>query len=130
MEDKSSNLINEILFDYMISSIKSYEDVIVLLDKIDNPELLKRQQKLRIVMKLIKYSRSYDEIMNVKDYYVKILRYPLTEKQVWRIIKKLVWASANDQQLNEVRCYARSKGYLGLYMKVLFSKLVAEILET
>ena len=130
MEDKSSNLINEILFDYMISSIKSYEDVIVLLDKIDNPELLKRQQKLRIVMKLIKYSRSYDEIMNVKDYYVKILRYPLTEKQVWRIIKKLVWASANDQQLNEVRCYARSKGYLGLYMKVLFNKRVAEILET
>lgn len=130
MEDKSSNLINEILFDYMISSIKSYEDVIVLLDKIDNPELLKRQQKLRIVMKLIKYSRSYDEIMNVKDYYVKILRYPLTEKQVWRIIKKLVWASANDQQLNEVRCYARSKGYLGLYMKVLFNKCVAEILET
>ena len=130
MEDKSSNLINEILFDYMISSIKSYEDVIVLLDKIDNPELLKRQQKLRIVMKLIKYSRSYDEIMNVKDYYVKILRYPLTEKQVWRIIKKLVWASANDQQLNEVRCYARSKGYLGLYMKVLLNKCLAEILET
>ena len=130
MEDKSSNLINEILFDYMISSIKSYEDVIVLLDKIDNPELLKRQQKLRIVMKLIKYSRSYDEIMNVKDYYVKILRYPLTEKQVWRIIKKLVWASANDQQLNEVKCYARSKGYLGLYMKVLFNKCMAEILKT
>ena len=130
MEDKSSNLINEILFDYMISSIKSYEDVIVLLDKIDNPELLKRQQKLRIVMKLIKYSRSYDEIMNVKDYYVKILRYPLTEKQVWRIIKKLVWASANDQQLNEVRCYARSKGYLGLYMKVLFNKRMAEFLQT
>jgi len=129
MKDKSTFLINDDVFNDMIRSVKSYEDVIVLLDKIDNPELLKRQQKLRIVMKLIKYSQSYHEIINVKNYYVKILQYPLTEKQVGRIIKKLVWASANDQQLREAKYYARSKGYLGLYMKYLFSKRMAEIME-
>ena len=130
MEDKSTFLITDNVFYDMIRSVKSYEDVMVLLDKIDKPKLLKRQQKLRIVMKLIKYSQSYDEIMNVKNYSVIILQYPLTEKQVWRIIKKLVWASANDQQLREVKDYAKSNGYLDRYHKVLFSKCISDFLET
>ena len=130
MEDKSTNLINDVLFDVMIRSVNSYEDIIVLFDKINNPELLKRRQKQRLFMKLIKFSQSYSEILKVRDFYVEILQYPLTDKQVWRIIEKLVWASTNNQQLREVKDYAKSKGFISRYMKVLFSKHVADYMRS
>lgn len=124
------DFLNEEALDEVVSSVKSYEDVVALCGRIKNPKSLKKQQKERIVKKLIKFSKTYDEILKVKDYYAtEVLHYSLTDKQVWRLIEKLVWASTNDNQLNEIKKYARSKGFFSRYMKILFSKRIAEVLE-
>jgi hypothetical protein len=115
--------------DKAISSVVSYEDAMALC-KMINLESLKKQQKERLVKKLIKFSNTYDEILSVKDYYVKILQYSLTDKQIVRLIEKLVWASTDNQQLEEVKKYARSKGLLSRYMKAFFGKRIAEVLES
>lgn len=122
------DFVNEEVLDEVVSSVKSYEDVVALCGRIKNPKSLKKQQKERIVKKLIKFSKTYDEILKVKDYYAtEVLHYSLTDKQVWRLIEKLVWASTNDDQLREVKKYAKSKGFLARYMKIHVNKCIAEV---
>lgn len=122
------DFVDEEVLDEVVSSVKSYDDVVALCKKIKKPESLRKQQKERLVKKLIKFSKTYDEILKVKDYYVtEVLHYSLTDKQVWRLIEKLVWASTNDNQLDEIKRYARSKGCVSRYMKVLFNKRIAEV---
>lgn len=122
------DFVNEEVLDEVVSSVKSYDDVVALCKKIKKPESLRKQQKERLVKKLIKFSKTYDEILKVKDYYAtEVLHYSLTDKQVWRLIEKLVWASTNDNQLDEIKRYARSKGCVSRYMKVLFNKRIAEV---
>lgn len=127
----NDGFVDEKVIDEVVSSVESYEDVVSLFNKIEDPKSLKKQQKERLVKKLIKFSKTYDELLKVKDYYVKdVLHYSLTDKQCWRLIEKLVWASSNDQELKEVKKYAKSKGFISRYMKILFSKRIAEVLES
>ncbi len=121
---------DDLLIDEVVSSAESYKDVAALCGRIKNPKSLKRQQKERIVKKLIKFSKTYDEILNVKFYAEELLHYSLTDKQVWRLIEKLVCASSDDNQLKEVKKYARSKGFLSRYMKAVISKRIAEVYES
>lgn len=127
----NDGFVDEKVIDEVVSSVESYEDVVSLFNKIEDPKSLKKQQKERLVKKLIKFSKTYDELLKVKDYYAKdVLHYSLTDKQCWRLIEKLVWASSNDQELKEIKKYARSKGFLERYMKILFGKRIAEVLES
>ena len=57
------DFVNEEVLDEVVSSVKSYEDVVALCGRIKNPKSLKKQQKERIVKKLIKFSKTYDEIL-------------------------------------------------------------------
>ena len=124
----NDGFVDEKVIDEVVSSVESYEDVVSLFNKIEDPKSLKKQQKERLVKKLIKFSKTYDEILKVKDYYApEVLHYSLTDKQVWRLIEKLVWASTNDDQLREVKKYAKSKGFLARSMKIHVNKCIAEV---
>lgn len=121
---------DEEIVDKVLDSVRSYKDVAALFGRIKNPETLKKKQKERLIKRLIKFSKTYDEILMIKDFYAEVLAYSLTDKQVVYLIEKLVWASVNDSQLKEVKKFAQSKGLANRYMKFLFNKRISEAVSS
>lgn len=118
------------IVDKVLCSVRSYKDVAALCGRIKNPESLKKRQRTRLIRRLIEFSKTYDEILMIKDFYAEVLAYSLTDRQVCHLIEKLVWASSNDQELKEVKKYATSKGFLSRYMRILFNRRIADVLSS
>ena len=111
--------------DEAIKSIKSLDEANSLCNSISQKSL-KKDQKEKLAQKLIKYAKTYDELLRVKDYVENYLKYSLNKKQILILIKKLVWASTDNQQLLDTQKYARSKHMLSHYLKFLYSKHIAK----
>lgn len=114
--------------DEAIKSVKSLDEAYCLCNSI-KPESLQKYQKERLAKKLIKYAKTYDELLRVKDYVENNLKYQLPNKQVLILIEKLVWAAHDNQQLLDTQKYAKSKRLLSRYMKFLYSKHMADAMN-
>lgn len=118
-------LMDEVAFKDAIKSIKSFKDV---QNYLLNDCALTKKQKRCVIEKLIKFSKNYDEIWDVKRCADEML-YDLTLKQNKQIIEKLVCASSSSKDLERVKEYARSKGLFRDYLKAEIGKKIAEILD-
>lgn len=90
---------------------------------------LTKKQKRWVVENLIKFSRNYDEIWDIKKI-ANDMSYSLTSNQTERIIEKLVWSSDSDEDLKKVKEYACSKGLFRSYYDVYMSKKLAKVLRS
>lgn len=97
-----------------------------VLDGAQDYKKVSKRKKRWIIERLITHSNSCEEVQDIENC-AKIMSYPLTQRQIERIIEKLVYLS-DDSQLEKVMAYANSKSLLSRFAKARFSNSITQVL--